>query len=610
MKFRIAIASVFLFAIARSVCPNTSSQASDSPYDFIVVGSGPGGGPLAVNLVKNGYRVLLMEAGSDYRGPNLTVPGFHPRMVEDENLRWDFYVNHYPESTGLRQGVLYPRSGGLGGCASHNAMIVITPHPEDFDNIAAEVNDDSWTDQNMRQYFTRIENNHYSGNRNEHGYSGWYHTSQVDLANVITPFDPKLISISASPLKSGIPITRDGDVNGYRGQGLEEGFHFTPANIQDGVRIGLTAHLQEAMAIYADKLTVKFESFVTKVILDDENRAIGVEYIEGKSLYKADPRHDKAWKGRSPPESKQVYAKREIILSGGSYNSPQILMHSGIGDPEQLNKHNIPVKMPLKGVGKNLQDRYEVAVVSEWNNFFGLQDCLFLADADKDPCYQRYVNHDNGSYYDLNGPIVGIVKKSVPQLTTPDLYIFAAPQFFEGYYHGFAQKGIDVKNQFSWVILKGHSKNHFGEVTLKSSDPTDTPNINFNYFDSRAGDEDINAVVEAIKFSRNLVRNTGLFSKPTEVLPGPQVQSDEELKDWVRRTAWGHHACCTNKIGSDNDPNAVLDKDFRVRGVKGLRVVDASVFPKIPGFFIQTPIYMISEKASDVIIRESNQCKA
>src|SRR5262249_40391314 len=160
---------------------------------------------------------------------------------------------------------------------------------------------------------------------------------------------------------------------------------------------------------------------------------------------------------------------------------------------------------------------------------------------------------------------------------------------------------------FTWVILKAHTKNTAGRVTLNSADPRDTPSINFHYFDEgtdRYGD-DLDSVVAGIEFVRQMTaRCAGVFD---EVIPGPQTQSRTDLAQFVKDHAWGHHACGTCRIGGANDGMAVLDSRFRVRGTHGLRVVDASVFPKIPGFFIVSAIYMIAEKASDVILEDAGK---
>lgn len=204
------------------------------------------------------------------------------------------------------------------------------------------------------------------------------------------------------------------------------------------------------------------------------------------------------------------------------------------------------------------------------------------------------------------------MKKSVSTISDHDLFIFGGPVSFHGYYPNYADDAVADARHWTWAILKAHTGNRAGTVTLRSTDPRDTPEINFNYFDTGtttdgADMNDLNAVVDGIQVARKIVADLPLLSaKFTEVYPGPNVTSTAEVQEYVKDNAWGHHASCTCPIGADSDPNAVLDSSFRVRGVNGLRVVDASVFPRIPGIFIAVPIYMISEKAADVIIASAS----
>jgi choline dehydrogenase-like flavoprotein len=174
---------------------------------------------------------------------------------------------------------------------------------------------------------------------------------------------------------------------------------------------------------------------------------------------------------------------------------------------------------------------------------------------------------------------------------------------FQGYYPGYSGAFAKDLNALSWVVLKGHTHNRAGTVTLRSRDPLDTPAINFNYF-TGGGDADLKAVVEGIRFVRRVtrpLRERGLVA--AEELPGDDVVSDDALAEFVRLNAWGHHACGTCAIGSP-ETNGVVDGDFRVHHTRSLRVVDASIFPRIPGFFILSAIYMIAEKAADVILAD------
>jgi len=171
------------------------------------------------------------------------------------------------------------------------------------------------------------------------------------------------------------------------------------------------------------------------------------------------------------------------------------------------------------------------------------------------------------------------------------------------YFPGWPYNATATRDVWTWLVVKAHSRNNAGTVLLRSASPQDTPVITIRSF-AVGGAEDMKATIEGAKWARKVYQNAGQFGNTTwtETWPGPQVQTDEQWYNWLKYTSWGHHACCTAAIGKDGDANAVLDGQFRVRGVTGLRVVDASSFNKIPGLYIVVPTHMISEKAADVII--------
>jgi choline dehydrogenase len=188
----------------------------------------------------------------------------------------------------------------------------------------------------------------------------------------------------------------------------------------------------------------------------------------------------------------------------------------------------------------------------------------------------------------------------------PDLYIFGLPGTFKGYVPGYSASFERYRDRFTWAILKAHTNNTAGRVTLRSKSPLDTPQVEFHYF-SEGNDEkqaDLDAVMNGVSFVRDMNQHLGALIAEEE-WPGSLGDTPEKLRQFIQNEAWGHHASCTNKIGADNDPMAVLDSRFKVRNTQGLRVVDASVFPKIPGYFIVSAVYMISEKASDVILADA-----
>ncbi|KAM0810122.1 hypothetical protein AB5N19_10470 [Seiridium cardinale] len=624
---------------------------AQSGYDYVVVGSGPGGGPLAARLAIAGKRVLLLEAGSD--PGNITeyqVPALNLQSTENEQMRWDYYVSHYSDletqakdskmtyrlpsgelysglspPTGAEPlGILYPRAGTLGGCGSHNALITIYPHASDWTYIQSITGDDSWSPGNMRKYFQRLENAEYLPNGVVgHGFSGWLTTTVTYLGFALQ--DLKLLSIIVSAaialgedLGGVILTTIEGllqilalDINAdFPGRDEQEGLYQVPIAVNQGVRNGprefvldtANAKLSNGESKY--QLDVQLNTLVTKIRFDMTGptpKAIGVDYVQGQSLHRADPRSGNSGQGTSG----SVNATAEVILSAGTFESPKLLKLSGIGPTDELESFNIPVVVDLPGVGTNMQDRYETSVIGDSALDFDITaDCTFLRTAD-DACLTNWEagkSNDDRGIYASNGLSVGIVKKTSVAEGDPDLFITGAPAYFPGYYPGYGYNATLDTKHWSWVTLKAHSRNAAGTVKLASTDPRDLPLIDFNSFNGADGAKDVQAVVEGMQLSRKMFSNViPLKGGFTEVWPGTGV-TDEDLPDFVRNEAWGHHASCTNPIGPDSDPTAVLNSDFTVKGTQGLRVVDASVFPKIPGFYIAAPIYMISEKAADVIL--------
>jgi len=373
------------------------------------------------------------------------------------------------------------------------------------------------------------------------------------------------------------------------------GLRYTPLTTADHRRVGSRERLRDVAARHPDRLTIRLHALATRVLFDDRNRAVGVEFLEGERLYDAHPRPN-AGSGRLH----RVFAAREVVLAGGTFNTPQLLMLSGIGPRAQLQAHGIPVLSALEGVGSNLQDRYEVAVVNRMNfPTWKVLDGATFTRSDRQ--YQDWAAHRDG-VYDSNGAVVSVVARSSPAAFSPDLFLYALLGRFEGYFPGYSSLPAQNPNCLTWVVLKAHTNNTAGEISLQSADPRRRPAINFHYFGegNDARGDDLAAVVAGVRLARKLtapLKQEGLVLR--EELPGDSFD-DAGLADFVRENAWGHHASGTCRIGRRED-GGVLSSDFAVHGVEGLRVVDASVFPRIPGFFIASAVYMIGEKAADVI---------
>jgi choline dehydrogenase-like flavoprotein len=611
-----------------------SAQTGPDQWEYVVVGSGAGGGTVAARLVELGHTVFVLEAGDDpmkingnnalYRDTlpaDYEVPAFHPNSTENDALKWDFFVRHYANDHQQSlddkfrpefDGVLYPRAGTLGGCTAHNALITVYPHNQDWQHIADITGDRSWGPDNMRKYFERLENCHHRPlerflhaltglNPTRHGFRGWLHTEKALPLKAVLG-DPEL---SDSLLRSVISaIHNSGDPVGEVLQDFENhldpndwsavdrketGIRYTPLHTSGHRRVSTRDRLMQVQKRFPDRLHIETNAVATKIRFEGV-RAVEVEYRSGRKLYRPH--------GGAPAqqgEARSIRPTREIILSGGAFNTPQVLMLSGIGPKDELARWNIDPVKTLEGVGKNLQDRYEIGVVHRaTKDFSALSDAEFSKD---DPRYREWQRAQG--IYTSNGTALAVVHTSSAEQPLPDLFCFALIGDFRGYYPGYSRRFKEEHKYVTWAVLKAHTLNHGGEVTLKSTDPLQGPNINFHYFEEGTDKEgrDLDAVVAGIRFVRKLTKGQNFL---TEELPGPNIDSDDELRTFVRNNTWGHHASGTCKIGPEAE-SGVLDGNFRVHGIANLRVVDASIFPKIPGFFIAVPILIAAEKAAEAI---------
>lgn len=713
-----------------------AAQAGQSTIDYLIIGSGAGGGPMAARLAAAGKRVLLIESGQDPRWQALTdtagkptlnpdgspklvesetnqIPAYYAAASEDPHYSAEYSVRHYADNDrqkkdskynpahdkdGTTGGIFYPRASAIGGCTSHHAMIIAAPNDRDWDHIADITNDESWRASNMRGYFAKMERCLYRDTyrvflRNiplvglfyrlwekisravnpagflyngGHGKDGWQPTSQLapQLLETVAKHDKSLINVvfrSAlsvlhqdnillswlKQLKQRMGLISALDPNDYITRSrTPESAYLIPTGIEQGLdkdrdgrglqgrRVGVREFLERTAKDHPDNLLIVPRFQVDELIFSgsgDDLRVTGVRGQKGSFLFPTSPNFDPSKDGTAGEF--YVRAGGEVILSGGSYSTPQLMMLSGIGPRAELEKHNIPVRVELPGVGQNLQDRYEVTVISSLDKPFETLNTVSFEPGDpKDKARLEWLEKKSGLYV-TNGGVVAILRRSpAADGPEPDLFIFGAPAAFRGYYWGWSKEllrprmgdQIDQRNLWSWIILKAYTRNNCGTVTLRSRSNKDSPVINFHSFGEGSSDpaviegaeKDLEALADAVSFVRKInQQNPKQFT--VEIQPGPARHDDSaELKDWIKDETWGHHACGTCRIGSDAhtmdtskllDKGAVLDSKFRVHGVKGLRVVDASVFPKIPGYFIVTPIFMVSEKAADTILQDATE---
>ncbi len=617
--------------------------------EYVVVGSGAGGGTIAARLAESGKTVVLLEAGGDPKelsgGDRLQpsvdrlpcdydVPAFHAFASENDAMTWDFYVRHYADEERSHRdtkfvsevdgkkvdGILYPRAGTLGGCTAHNAMIFVYPNDDDWNDIARLTGDATWTATAMRSHARRLEKcRHRPLSRwlakfgidpTRHGWDGWLDTEAAFPGSVLE--DKTLIwTILRSAFEAARADGRywqrlrwlfQGGFDPNDGRLLQDnavGIRYTPLTTRNHERVGTRERVLDVARRHPGNLKIVLNALVTRILFDQQNRAIGVEYRKGERLYRA---HTKPSDADGSVET--ISASREVIIAGGTFNTPQLLMLSGIGPREHLESHGIGVRVDLPGVGANLQDRYEIGVVNRMAKPWKAYEGATFTTSDRQ--FAAWRTRRTG-VYTSNGSVLTTFRSSPNAKGAPDLFCMMLLARFSGYFPTYSSKLVESKDHLTWVVLKAHTRNRAGNIRLRSADPRDMPLVNFAYFTDAGSDEDLDAVVDGVRYVRRLaapLKRDGVIAE--EEVPGESVQSDDELRAFVRANAWGHHACGTCAIGP-RESSGVLTSDFRVHGVQNVRVVDASVFPRIPGVFLASAVYLIGEKAADDILNGSSR---
>ncbi len=526
-------------------------------FDYIIIGAGSAGCVLANRLSEDKQnRVLLLEAGPEDKSILIHMPAGVGKLLSTHNKHNWYYETEGEAELGSRR-MYWPRGRGLGGSSSINGMIYIRGHARDYDHWR-QLGLKGWGYADVLPYFKRSEGRK-NGKDDFHGEDGPLTVSPGESEI------PLFRAFIEAGRQYGYPYTDD--FNGYQ----QEGVGPYELTIRDGQRCSAaTAFLKPARG--RENLEVVTDAMTTRILFE-KKRAAGVEYMR---------------KGQKV----QSWASKEVIVSGGAVNSPQILLLSGIGSADYLKKFNIPVVADVPGVGQNLQDHLDAMVHNECTQPITLFSQTKLHNMLLTGIKYTFARKGVGRQQGLEA---GAFVKSRPDLELPDLQMHFVAAIMQDH----ARKDPDRHGYGCHVcLLRPESR---GTVGLKSNDPFDHAFIQPNYL---SVESDLASLREGVKIVRDIFAQTAFDPyRGPELDPGGHIQSDEKLDEWVRKHAETiYHPIGTCKMGTGNDKLAVVDGELKVRGVEGLRVVDASVMPTLIGGNTNAPTIMIAEKACDMIL--------
>jgi choline dehydrogenase len=533
---------------------------SGDTFDYVIVGAGSAGCVLAGRLSEDAdTSVCLLEAGPRDWSPMIHVPAGFMKTFYDRSINWCYDQEPGPYTQGRR--IYSPRGKTLGGSSSINGHIINRGQRGDFDQWA-QMGNRGWSYQDILPYFKRMERRIGPADETYRGRDGHLVVTDPEWRH------PLAEAFIQGAVEHGIPVNPDYNA------GRQEGINYAQRAILDGRRVS-AARAFLAPAKRRANLAVRTGAHVTRIELEGR-RAVGVTYLHG---------------GRTG-KPRMVRARREVILSGGAYNSPQILLLSGIGPGAELDAHGIPPRHVLAGVGEGLQDHYTSRTVARVKNARTINEQVrglsLVSETLKYLLLRRGV-------LSLTPTLVYCFWHSGVTPGSSDLQLTFTPASYRDGVKGKLEDepGMTVP---SWQ-QRPESR---GWVRLRSADPFDAPLIQTNYL---AEEIDRRVFVAGMKLARALLRSRPLAPYyDHECYPGDQVQSDDEFLDaGTRRGQTTFHPGCTCRMGPACDPMAVVDHELRVHGLEGLRVVDASVMPRMISANLNASTLMIAEKASDAI---------
>ena len=521
--------------------------------DFVVIGAGSAGCVLAHRLSENpDATVLLLEAGNPDDRKEIHIPLLFSRLLGSDYV-WDYMTE--PQEHMAGRAMFQPRGRMLGGCSSMNAQIYIRAHRDMYDRWA-ELGNEGWSYDEVLPYFLKSENQE-RGRSEYHGVGG--------PLNVADQRDPNPLTMAFVDACAELGLPRNDDFNGEQ----QVGCGYYQVNQKNGSRCSCAVAFLKPI-LDRPNLTVKTRARATRCLFEGK-RAVGLEYLQGG-------------------ETHVVNVDGEIILSGGAFASPQLLMLSGIGPADDLRALGIEVVEDLPGVGQNLQDHLAGFFNYHCKAPISLDAALPWSPAA--PAAMLEYQHFKKGPLSSNLPEGGAFFKTKPDLPVPDMQLHFVPGFF-------GDHGRDLPEDYGLcfcpTVLLPES---VGYLKLRSADIADPVVLQPNYFQQ---ENDMEVMLAGAKFCRELAETKAMkpfADKPWK--PGPEVRTDDEIRDYLRQTTGTlYHPVGTCKMGVDD--LAVVDPQLRVNGFEGLRVADASIMPFIPNGNTHAPSVMIGEKAADMI---------